>query len=77
MVFRGEARELSPSCRRPVSPAAAAAVQSMSMGGVQLSLRATADKMSKVMAEPHKRRMVYVAGGVAVLLFLVYVWLAH
>lgn len=50
---------------------------SMSMGGVQLSLRATADKMSRVMAEPHKRRMIYMAGSAAVFLFVVYVWLAR
>lgn len=50
-------------------------LQAMSMGGVQLSLRATADKMAKVMNEPQKRRMVLMAGGAAVLLFLLYLWL--
>ncbi len=47
------------------------------MGGVQLSLRAAADKMSRVMSEPHKRRLVYLAGGGAALLFLLYVWLSR
>ncbi|PSC74744.1 bet1-like SNARE 1-1 isoform X2 isoform A [Micractinium conductrix] len=46
-----------------------------SMGGVQLSLRATADKMTKVMSEPQKRRMVYMAGAAAMLLFFLYLWL--
>ena len=45
------------------------------MGGVQLSLRATADKMTKVMSEPQKRRMVYMAGAAAMLLFFLYLWL--
>ncbi|PSC68773.1 bet1-like SNARE 1-1 isoform X2 [Micractinium conductrix] len=47
----------------------------LSMDGVQLSLRATADKMAKVMSEPQKRRMVYMAGAAAVLLFFLYLWL--
>jgi hypothetical protein len=47
----------------------------MSMGGVQLSLRATADKMGKVMSEPHKRRMVLIAGGGALLFFCLYLFL--
>lgn len=47
----------------------------MSMGGVQLSLRATADKMGRVMSEPARRRQIYMAAGAAVLLFLLYVWL--
>ncbi|PRW20714.1 bet1-like SNARE 1-1 isoform X1 [Chlorella sorokiniana] len=47
----------------------------LSMGGVQLSLRATADKMSRVLSEPARRRQVYWAAGGALLLFLLYLWL--
>ncbi|KAL4450583.1 hypothetical protein ABPG77_000939 [Micractinium sp. CCAP 211/92] len=47
----------------------------LSMGGVQLSLRATADKMVKVMSEPQKRRVVFMGSGAVVLLFLLYLWL--
>ncbi|KAL4439668.1 hypothetical protein ABPG75_002669 [Micractinium tetrahymenae] len=47
----------------------------LSMGGVRLSLRATADKMAKVMTKPHNRRVIYLAGGAVVLLFLFYLWL--
>ena len=45
------------------------------MGGVQLSLRATADKMGRVLSEPSRRRQVYWAGCAAVLLFFLYLWL--
>lgn len=47
----------------------------LSMGGVQLSLRATADKMTKVLNEPQKRRVIYTAGAAAALVFLLYLWL--
>jgi len=49
----------------------------MSFGGVQLSLRATADKMGKVINEPQKRRIIYMAGGASVLLFLLYLWFSR
>lgn len=49
-------------------------LQSLSMGGVQISLKATADKMGRVMSEPQQRRIVYAAGGAALLLFLLYLW---
>lgn len=49
--------------------------QALSMGGVQLSLRATADKMSRVLSEPARRRQLYLAAGGALLLFLLYLWL--
>lgn len=52
-----------------------APMQALSMGGVQLSLRATADKMVKVMSEPQKRRVVFMGSGAVVLLFLLYLWL--
>ena len=71
-------RHAAAACRpQPLPPAAAALApaQSMSMGGVQLSLRATADKMGRVMSEPARRRQIYMAAGAAVLLFLLYVWL--
>lgn len=50
-------------------------MQALSMGGVQLSLRATADKMAKVLSEPLKRRVIFMGGGVVVVLFLLYLWL--
>ena len=67
----------SPTSPQPLSsPLRCTAVsQSMSMGGVHLTLRATADKMSRVMSEPRQRRLVAAAGGAAVVLFLLYVWL--
>ena len=66
---------ISPLPSPPLPAGTTAAAQSMSMGGVQLTLRATADKMSRVMSEPRQRRLVAVAGGAAVVLFLLYVWL--
>lgn len=69
---------LGPRLTNRSSPPPAAAficAQSMSMGGVQLSLRATADKMTRVMNEPTRRRQIYLAGGAAVLLFFFYLWL--
>lgn len=56
-------------CHPPLLP------QSLGMGGVQLSLRATADKMNRVLSEPARRRQLYMAGGAALLLFLLYLWL--
>lgn len=40
-----------------------------------MSLRATADKMAKVMSEPLKRRIIFMCGGAVVLLFLFYLLL--
>lgn len=54
------------------NPAAGPVLQALSMGGVQLSLRATADKMGRVLSEPSRRRQVYWAGCAAVLLFFLY-----
>lgn len=54
---------------------ACAPLQALSVGGVQLSLRATADKMAKVMSEPLKRRIIFMCGGAVVLLFLFYLLL--
>lgn len=46
-----------------------------SMGGIQLGLGASVDKFKKVMNEPQGRKMVYMAGGAALLLFILYLWL--
>lgn len=65
-------RPCDPTCRRSLLRRC---LQAMSMGGVQLSLRATADKMGRVLSEPSRRRQVYWAGCAAVLLFFLYLWL--
>jgi hypothetical protein len=49
--------------------------QALGMGGLQLGLGASASKFKKVMNEPRGRQTVYMAGGGALFLFLVYLWL--
>jgi len=50
-------------------------VQAQGMGGAHLGLGAATGKFKKVMADPQGRQTMFMAVGITVALFLLYMWM--